>query len=91
MFTNGRRSCSNNHRLIGILATAIGKINTKDFNNELIQALNSFQYDSRRRIIWAMGQIRDELFVPELKKIKIEENNYALQDEIKKSLKLLNE
>ena len=81
----------NNHKLIGLLATALGKINTERFNLELIQALKEFKFESRRWIIWAMGKIKSLEFFVVVEQLDIDENNYALEEEAENTLKNLQE
>lgn len=77
---------SKNHKLIGVLATAIGKIGTNKFNDRLIKSLKDFDFESRRRIIWSMGRLKSHEFKDVLADIKVEGNNYALKEELDSSL-----
>jgi hypothetical protein len=78
-----------NHKLIGVLATVLGKIQTNKFNDQLIEALADFDFKSRRRIVWAMGKIQSLEFVEVLGGLEVEENNYALKEEVEKTLSVL--
>ncbi len=80
---------SKNHKLIGLLATTLGKMKNRHFNNHLVEALNDFDFDSRRRIIWAMGEIGLPEFKDVLCKLEIDETNYALQETLSDALKKL--
>ena len=80
---------SKKHRLIGVLATALGKIGTNKFNDHLIEALADFDFNSRRRIIWAMGKIRSPEFAEALAGLDVEENNFALKEELDNTLRVL--
>ena len=77
---------SKNHKLIGVLATAIGKIGTNKFNDQLIKSLKDFDFKSRRRIIWCMGRLRSPEFKDVLVDLEPEDNNYALKEELDSSL-----
>jgi hypothetical protein len=78
-----------NHELIGILATALGRKKIDRYNAELINALTAFDFDSRRRIIWAMGEIGTSEFCKIISGLSIDPNNYALIEEQKNALNKL--
>ena len=77
------------HTLIGVLATAIGKNGTNRFNDHLVTSLKDFDFDSRRRIIWCMGKLRDPEFKEVLDSLHVEEDNFALKDELDNSIREL--
>ena len=77
------------HSLIGVLATTIGKLEIQNFNDQLVHALEDFNFSSRRRIIWCMGRLASPEFRELLQSLEIEEHNYALKDEIGRTLKAL--
>jgi len=77
---------SKNHKHIGILATALGRKKIRNYNDELIKALSDFHFDSRRRIIWAMGEIGSQSFSTTLQKLNVDSNNYSLSEEKDKAL-----
>ncbi len=80
-----------NHRLIGILATAIGKLGTNQFNDRLISSLRDFEFDSRRRIVWCMGRLASPEFKEVLENLNVEENNFAFKKELSCALTELSE
>jgi len=76
---------SKNHSIVGILATTIGKMKNHSFNLELIEALKEFDFESRGRIIWAMGELGDKEFLNLITSFKIEKENIALQEKIEEA------
>ncbi len=79
----------NEHSLIGVLATTIGKLEIQNFNDRLVRALEDFDFSSRRRIIWCMGRLASPEFKELLQSLEVEENNYALKDEVDRALEAL--
>jgi hypothetical protein len=79
----------NDHLLIGVIATAIGKIGTNKFNDHLVTSLRDFDINSRRRIIWCMGKLKNPVFKEALSSLKVEDSNYALKEELDNSLREL--
>ncbi len=81
----------NEHKLIGVLATAIGKIGTSQFNDHLVTSLKDFDFDSRRRIVWCMGKLKNQEFRELLGSLQVEDSNYALKNELDNSLRSISD
>lgn len=77
------------HALIGVLATTIGRLKIHNFNDRLVRALEDFDFNSRRRIIWCMGRLASPEFKELLQNLDVETNNYALKDELDQALEAL--
>jgi len=67
----------------------ITEIGTNKFNDHLIKSLKDFDFKSRRRIIWCMGRLKSPEFKEVLTVLEVEDNNFALKEELDTSLMAL--